>query len=47
MSDLPAQAQRLLQLGIEHQGLQPGGGAQILQLVDPDGNRVVLSSVVA
>lgn len=47
VSDLPAQAQRLLQLGIEHQGLQPGGGAQILQLVDPDGNRVVLTSVVA
>lgn len=29
--------------GIHHDGPQPGGGARILQLADPDGNRVVLT----
>jgi len=44
VADLEAQASRLLESGIEHHGPQPGGGARILQLQDPDGNRVVLAS---
>lgn len=47
VADLDAQAERLLASGIEHQGPQPGGGARILQLQDPDGNRVVLASPLA
>lgn len=42
--DLQAQAERLAALGLDNGGPQPGGGAQIVQLQDPDGNRVVLSS---
>ncbi|GAA0975068.1 VOC family protein [Nocardioides aquaticus] len=30
-------------VGIDHDGPRPGGGARILQLVDPDGNRVVMT----
>jgi catechol 2,3-dioxygenase-like lactoylglutathione lyase family enzyme len=41
--DLDALAARLLGAGIEHEGAQPGGGARILQLEDPDGNRVVIA----
>ncbi|MEF9980965.1 MAG: hypothetical protein RR762_06145 [Glutamicibacter sp.] len=44
MADLDAQAARLLDAGIGHRGPQPGGGARIVQLQDPDGNRVVLAS---
>ncbi|WP_413455946.1 VOC family protein [Glutamicibacter sp. FR1] len=44
VADLDAQAERLLESGIEHHGPQPGGGARILQLQDPNGNRVVLAS---
>jgi hypothetical protein len=40
--DLDDVAARLRAAGIDHDGAQPGGGARILQLVDPDGNRVVL-----
>jgi predicted enzyme related to lactoylglutathione lyase len=29
--------------GIGHEGLQPGGGGRILQLTDPDANRVVIT----
>ncbi|MBM7768034.1 VOC family protein [Glutamicibacter nicotianae] len=43
VADLDDQAERLLESGIEHQGPQPGG-ARILQLQDPNGNRVVLAS---
>lgn len=43
VEDLDAEVARLDSVGIEHGGLQPGGGARILPLIDPDGNRVVLS----
>lgn len=42
-SDLDGAAARLLDQGIGHDGPQPGGGARILQVSDPDGNRVVLA----
>ncbi|OFE16283.1 glyoxalase [Humibacillus sp. DSM 29435] len=42
-TDLDAAAARLTAAGIGHDGPQPGGRARILQLADPDGNRVVLS----
>ncbi|HIZ37350.1 MAG TPA: VOC family protein [Candidatus Ruania gallistercoris] len=42
-TDLDAAATRLAGAGFEHEGPQPGGGARILLLTDPDGNRVVLS----
>ncbi|MGO2053653.1 VOC family protein [Glutamicibacter sp. 287] len=45
-SDLDAEAARLLETGIAHQGPQLGGGAHILQLEDPDGNRVVLAGAL-
>lgn len=41
-SDLDGAAARLTEAGFAHEGPQPGGGARILQLSDPDGNRVVL-----
>ncbi len=44
-TDLDAAAARATDAGIEHGGPQPGGGARILQLTDPDGNRVVLTGV--
>lgn len=40
-SDLEATAARLTAAGINHDGLEPGGGARILKLTDPDGNRIV------
>lgn len=40
-TDIDAVASRMTGLGINHDGPQPGGGARILQLSDPDGNRVV------
>lgn len=43
VSDLDAAADRMTGLGIQHAGPQPGGDARILQLTDPDGNRVVLT----
>ena len=42
-SDLDALEDGLNELGIAHGGIQPGGGARILQLTDPDGNRVVFT----
>lgn len=42
-TDLDGTAARLTEYGINHDGPQPGGGARILRLVDPDGNRVVLT----
>lgn len=42
-TDLDAAAAKLLAVDIDHDGPQPGGGARILQLTDPDGNRVVLA----
>jgi hypothetical protein len=43
IDDLAALAARLTAAGVEHEGPQPGGGARILQLVDPDDNRVVIT----
>lgn len=41
-NDLDETAARLASAGMAHAGLEPGGGARLLQLTDPDGNRVVL-----
>lgn len=43
VSDLDAEVRRLGSVGIAHGGTQPGGGARILQITDPDGNSIVLS----
>lgn len=40
-SDLDGLANRLREAGVEHGGPQPGGGARVLILSDPDGNQVV------
>lgn len=40
-SDLDGVAARLTEVGVAHDGPQPGGGQRILPLSDPDGNRVV------
>ncbi|MCO4265296.1 hypothetical protein NG697_20705 [Pseudarthrobacter sp. MDT3-26] len=42
-TELDAAATRAAEAGIGHDGPQPGGGARILPLTDPDGNRVVLT----
>ncbi len=42
-TDLDTTATRLSEQGISHDGPRPGGGARILQLQDPDGNRIVLT----
>ncbi|WP_409179539.1 VOC family protein [Amycolatopsis sp. VS8301801F10] len=42
-TDLDAVAARATKAGIAHDGPRPGGGARILPLADPDGNRVVFS----
>jgi len=42
-TDLDTAAARLNAAGLEHDGPQPGGGGRILQLSDPDGNRVILT----
>lgn len=44
-TDLNAAAARATAAGIDHDGPQPGGGARILQLTDPDGNRIVLTGI--
>ena len=41
--DLDAVAARLSTAGVEHGGPQPGGGARLVALADPDGNQVVLT----
>lgn len=40
--DLDLEAGRLRDSGIDQPAPQPGGGARVLVLSDPDGNRVVL-----
>ncbi|WP_116201391.1 VOC family protein [Amycolatopsis circi] len=40
-TDLDAAAAHATKAGAAHDGPQPGGGARILPLTDPDGNRVV------
>lgn len=42
-SDLDASAARLTAAGVDHEGPQPGGGARLLLLADPDGNHVAIS----
>lgn len=42
-TDLDAMAAHVTRVGIGHDGPQPGGGARILALTDPDGNRIVLT----
>lgn len=42
-SDLDVLADRLSAAGIDHGGPQSGGGQRILQIADPDGNRIVFS----
>ncbi|NAZ77094.1 VOC family protein [Kineococcus sp. T13] len=41
--DLDAAAARLSEASVRHEGPEPGGGARILRLSDPDGNAVVLT----
>ncbi len=43
VTDLDAAATRLRAAGIDHDGPQPGGGGRLVQLTDPDGNRIVLT----
>lgn len=42
LADFDAAVSRLDGLGIDHAGVQPGGGGRLTILADPDGNRVVL-----
>lgn len=42
-SDLDEAARRLIGAGVADAAPQPGGGARIVSLVDPDGNRVTLT----
>ena len=42
-SDIGALAERLTAAGVDHGGPEPGGGQRILQIADPDGNRIVFS----
>lgn len=41
-TNLDDAAARLLEQGIRNDGPQPGDGARVVQIIDPDGNRVVL-----
>lgn len=41
-TDLDATAAQLTTAGIDNDGPQPGGSGRIVQLADPDGNRIVL-----
>jgi predicted enzyme related to lactoylglutathione lyase len=41
--DLDAVADRLAAAGVDHEGVQPGGGGRVLQVTDPDGNRIVVT----
>lgn len=40
---LDALAERLSSAGVAHGGVEPGGGARLLRLADPDGNLVVVT----
>lgn len=41
-TDLDAMVAGLDTRGIEHGGIQPGGGGRLVELSDPDGNQIVL-----
>jgi predicted enzyme related to lactoylglutathione lyase len=43
--DLDAVAARLTAGGMAHGGVEPGGAGRVLQVADPDGNRIVLAGV--
>ncbi|WP_461635225.1 VOC family protein [Glutamicibacter soli] len=43
VSNLDSEALRLSKAGFVHGGPEQGGGARILQLADPDGNRIVIA----
>ncbi|SDC80575.1 hypothetical protein SAMN05660690_2627 [Geodermatophilus telluris] len=43
VDDLDAVAAGLSAAGTAHDGPEPGGGARLLRLADPDGNRVVVT----
>lgn len=43
VADLQAVATRLAAAGLDHHGPEQGGGGQLVQLADPDGNRIVLA----
>ena len=42
-SGLEALATRLSAAGLDHDGPQPGGGARVLVVTDPDGNQIVFT----
>lgn len=42
-TDLDAAAAHLTVAGIDHDGPQPGGGARLVQIHDPDGNIIVFA----
>ncbi len=44
-SDLDGAAARLTAAGIAHEGVGEATSSRVLQLLDPDGNRVVLTGV--
>lgn len=43
VDDLDALADRLTGAGIDHGGVEPGGGARLLRLTAPDGDLVVVT----
>ncbi len=43
VDDLDALTARLMTAGIAHDGPQPASSTRILPLIDPDGNRVVMT----
>lgn len=42
IDDLGAAAARLTDAGLDHGGIQDGGGGRLLTITDPDGTRLVL-----
>jgi catechol 2,3-dioxygenase-like lactoylglutathione lyase family enzyme len=44
-SDLDGLAARLTKAGVDHPGPEEGGGQRVLQVFDPDGNRIVFAGV--
>jgi predicted enzyme related to lactoylglutathione lyase len=42
IEDVETEVARLREAGLQPVGAQPGGGGQVVELRDPDGNRAVL-----
>ena len=42
-TDLDQTPPALSAAGVDHAGPEPGGGARLLQLADPDGNKIVFT----